>query len=248
MQKDCEAEVAAAKNNATEAIAALSIRERNVSLREDRICNRERNLDAEVDFLAEAKIRDREKKMNAYYVASVKSVYSKYDRMTAGYRGILVLSVLYGLISTLIMAARNDTLIHDAKEIVEWIVSGVATVSERIIDVGEIAAGIGDQIPQPVVALIAHWFLLITVVSLLAGGSIVLIAVALIKYIRFFKEHQADEISTFAGLLILAVGVFAGDKIRTVLPVNLIVLMMSLFMIYSIVRGMIQMNNSLKVH
>ena len=46
-------------------IAVLSSRECSVSLREDRICNRERNLDAEVDSLAEAKIRDREKKMNA---------------------------------------------------------------------------------------------------------------------------------------------------------------------------------------
>ena len=177
------------------------------------------------------------------YVASVKAVYSKYDRMTAGYRGILVLSVLYGLISTLIMAARNDTLIHDAIEMVEWIVSGVSTVSERIIDVGRIASGIGDQILQPVAVLIAHWFLLITVVSLLAGGSIVLIAVALIKYIRFFKEHQADEISAFAGLFTLAVGVFAGDMIRSVLPVNLIALMLLLFMTYSFVRGMIQMEN-----
>ena len=75
-----------------------------------------------------------------------------------------------------------------------------------------------------------------------------MIAVALIKYIRFFKEHQADEISAFAGLFTLAVGVFAGDNIRSVLPVNLIVMMIPLFIIYSVVRGMIQMNNSLKVH
>ncbi len=75
-----------------------------------------------------------------------------------------------------------------------------------------------------------------------------LIAVALIKYIRFFKEHQTDEISAFVGLFTLAVGVFAGDMIRSVLPVNLITFMILLFTIYSVVRRMIQMNNSLKVH
>lgn len=108
---------------------------------------------------------------------------------------------------------------------------------------GTYVASYGDKIPHPIEAGIMHWILLIIVMIILVGGFVSISIITIIKYISYFKEKQTDEISACAGLMSLAVAVFGGDIIKTILPVNSVVLSGMLFIMYSIIRGIVQMEN-----
>ena len=56
------------------------------------------------------------------------------------------------------------------------------------------------------------------------------------KYVSFYIEHQADELSGFVLLCDLAFMVFAADDIRSILSVNLVLLGFVFFLGYSGLR------------
>jgi len=63
------------------------------------------------------------------------------------------------------------------------------------------------------------------------------------KYIRFFNENQKDELTVFACLMILEVAVFAPRLIKTVIPINIVCLMLTAFGAYSGMRGAMEMKD-----
>lgn len=64
-----------------------------------------------------------------------------------------------------------------------------------------------------------------------------------IRYVRYIKKKQADVITAFFGLMILAAGVYAGEVIKQLWSVNLLVFMAVSFLMYSFIRGIMQMEN-----
>ena len=60
------------------------------------------------------------------------------------------------------------------------------------------------------------------------------------SYVHFFKNKQADEITAYAVLMDMAVVLFLADEIRTVLSVNLILVFILIFVVYSLVRAVLQ--------
>lgn len=129
---------------------------------------------------------------------------------------------------TFIMAIKDDMI-----AIGGWI-SVAATFVARL----------GDMIPKEVVAMIVHWILVIGVYAASIGAIGWLLFTLGKKYIKFFKDKLADEISVFVELMILAIVVFASDLIKSILSINLICLMIVAFAGYTVVRGFVQADNT----
>ena len=53
-------------------------------------------------------------------------------------------------------------------------------------------------------------------------------------------RKQADEISLFIGIVDLAVAVSMADEIKMLIPCNLILVMLTVFVAYTVIRGIIQ--------
>jgi hypothetical protein len=81
-----------------------------------------------------------------------------------------------------------------------------------------------------------------TIIALLTGivGGVIFVAGR--KSVCFFIEKQADEISLFAGMMDLAVIVFLADMIKILLPVNLFILWILIFVVFVIARGFYQVS------
>lgn len=77
----------------------------------------------------------------------------------------------------------------------------------------------------------------------LVGYHFLVLFTSLVKYTGYFTEKQGDEISLLAALIALALVVFAGEEVKTILSVNLLLLMLIVFAVYSLIRGIIQMEN-----
>ena len=242
-----EAEVLAAKRDVEKIIDELLDKEENVNQREQAVSKREKELNNEIEILAESKISNRAKKMQKQYEATGRKLSDKYRAMTASYQTMLLAVVLYGIIATVITAMQSKVITEDFDIAIGTVRDAVILFGKAIVNIATAIAGMGDKISQPIVAVIVHWFLLITMAVLLAGGCGVLAMVLMLKYIGYFKEKQKDEISLVAILIMLAVSVFAGDEIKAICSVNLFLLIVLQFALYSFIRGIIQMKSTIHV-
>lgn len=125
-----------------------------------------------------------------------------------------------------------------------WQLRMVIVIGEFISVAATYVAGLGDMIRHEMVAMIAHWILVIVVYAV-SIGAIGLLFLLGRKYIKFLKNKQADEISVFVGLMTLAIVVFSSDFIKSILSINLIGLMIVVFVGYTVIRGVIQTENTM---
>ena len=164
--------------------------------------------------------------------------------MVAGYRGIVFFTLFYSIITTVITATNTDALVKDFQAFYKTIYRGIAILVGWISVAANFVAKLGDMIPQAIVSAIVHW-LLVGIVYAVIGGAIGWLLFLLgKKYVGFFKEKQADEISVFVVLITLAITVFMADWIKSILSINLIGLMLLLFVGYTVIRGIVQAENT----
>lgn len=101
---------------------------------------------------------------------------------------------------------------------------------------GQWASQLGDKIPQPVVATIVHYLLLIVFVGGIAIGVGFLIFLGASKVFEFYTEDYADTMSLAVFLISLAVSVYFAEFIRAVIPINLLLLLILVHIVYVLIR------------
>ena len=243
IQSESAEKVADAEKRSNDAIEALSDREDRVSSRENTVTIRERSLYNEVEALSEKKVSEEKKMLHDHYQKIEKNLSDKYKAMTIGYQTIFYAAVSYGIVATVLTAFQCVAFVWDFIAAICWIKNAAISFVGGVSVAATFVAGFGDKIRQPVVAVIVHWVLLILSGVVMVGGCGALLTIAAIKYVKFFKEKQADEFSLFVGLIVLALMVFVGDAIRDICPVNLFLMALLLLAGYSLIRGIIQMDN-----
>lgn len=100
------------------------------------------------------------------------------------------------------------------------------------------------MIPQEIIGTIVYWILVVAVYGVIIDGIGWLIFILGRKYVKFFKDKQADEISVFVGIMALAITIFMDDTMKSILSINLICLMIIVFLGYTVARGVAQAENT----
>ena len=90
--------------------------------------------------------------------------------------------------------------------------------------------------------MVIHWLLWILVILLLGVGSISLLAICAIKGCKHYANQYADTISLSVWLLSLACLIWFGDFIRDFIPINLIVLLFLIHILYLWIRVYLKRN------
>ena len=228
-RRDADAKVRQAKESLADREAAATAKE-----------NRLNKIEADIEGEVGKRVLDLgTKKLNALekdYKAKNKELNDKYDKMTAGYKGRYYMALYYGIVVTVLMAVLSEVFRNEVAVFFATLFEGLYTIGEGLINLGGLVAKLGDMIPQEVVAFIVHWILQIVV----TGGAIVillyLIVWAISKFVNFFKEHYADEMTVAVMLLALAVIVIGADYVA-LLPINLILLYILVFVAYIVIRA-----------
>ena len=101
---------------------------------------------------------------------------------------------------------------------------------------GQWASQLGDKIPQPVVATIVHYLLLIVFVGGIGIGVGVLLFLGASKVFEFYTDDYADTLSLAVFLISLAVSVYFAEPIRAVIPINLLLLLILVHIVYVLIR------------
>lgn len=179
---------------------------------------------------------DIEQRATAKYLDQKKELDRKFKAQTASYDSFLLGLLLYGVLTTVFTAVRSEAFVSDFKTFFVAIWQFIVNAFQLLLKGGQWASQLGDKIPQPVVATIVHYLLLIVFVGGIAIGVGFLIFLGASKVFEFYTEDYADTMSLAVFLISLAVSVYFAEPIRVVIPINLLLLLILVHIVYVLIR------------
>ena len=246
-KEKAEAEVKAVKVNAQRAIAESETKSQkaigDLADRESKVSIRESKIEWEVGQRAGKIVREFEQKLWKNHEEKQKQLSKKYEVMTIKYKSVMYASLLYGIITTLITAIQSETIQTDLIRAVQILGQGTKMLVFTMYEAIKTIAGITSYIPNEFLAIVVYWVIIVFLsVAMLGIVGIGLFIVGR-KYYNFFVEYQKDELTVFVCVMDLALMVFASNIIKTYLPVNIVIIGIVIFCIYSALRGVIEMKD-----
>lgn len=179
---------------------------------------------------------DIEQRATAKYLEQKKELDRKFKAQTASYDSFLLGLLLYGVLTTVFTAVRSEAFVSDFKTFFMVIWQFIVNAFQLLLKGGQWVSQLGDKIPQPVVATIVHYLLLIVFVGGIAIGVGFLIFLGASKVFEFYTEDYADTMSLAVFLISIAVSVYFAEPIRAVIPINLLLLLILVHIVYMLIR------------
>ena len=196
----------------------------------------EADLSGQIDKKAQNLVESKLNALQGAYEAKQRSLDSKYKALTVSHEVILFGCLLYGILVTVFTAVRSKAFTGDFKTFFITVGNFFTWCGKSLYWLGIQASKLGDMIPQPVVATIVHYLLLIVFVGGIAIGVGFLIFLGASKVFEFYTEDYADTMSLAVFLISLAVSVYFAEPIRAVIPINLLLLLILVHIVYVLIR------------
>ena len=240
LQRESEDKVSAC-NRQAEILAA----------RESKICNLEENLDREIKNKAENMIKsdrqrleweykEHKRKASQEYKEKTSAIIKKYDTMTKTYYVELISLVIFSLIATLSQVWKEPVIVEDTVNFFSGLWNILVTGYGLTEYAGRSIAGVVEAIDNPTASAVLYWVICILVIVAIIGAVGTGILFVSYRYVAYIREHQWDRHTVIAVVADLAVTMFLAGEIRRVVPVNLILMQVLLFLGYSGARAWIQ--------
>ena len=160
----------------------------------------------------------------------------RYKTKTAMYEALMFLLIWYSVSTTLFQMIRSKIFISDCVVFFDTIATFIQTIAGWIILAGKNMAQISDGISNPVVAGIIYWLIRILICGGCLVGVGILLAFIEIKIAGLYKKYCWDMITIMVILVSMAIAIYFADWIRTILPVNLLFLLLLVQVIYVVIR------------
>ena len=196
----------------------------------------EADLSGQIDKKAQNLVESKLNALHGVYEAKQRSLDRKFKAKTASYDSCMLGLLLYGVLTTVFTAVRSEAFVSDFKTFFMVIWQFIVNAFQLLLKGGQWASQLGDKIPQPVVATIVHYLLLIVFVGGIAIGVGFLIFLGASKVFEFYTEDYADTMSLAVFLISLAVSVYFAEFIRAVIPINLLLLLLLVHIVYVLIR------------
>ena len=160
----------------------------------------------------------------------------RYKTKTAMYEALMFLLIWYSVSTTLFQMIRSKIFISDCVVFFDTIATFTQTIAGWVVLAGKNVAQISDGISNPVVAGIINWLIRILICGGCLVGVGILLAFIEIKIAELYKKYCWDMITIMVILVSMAIAIYFADWIRTILPVNLLFLLLLVQVIYVVIR------------
>ena len=160
----------------------------------------------------------------------------RYKTKTAMYEALMFLLIWYSVSTTLFQMIRSKIFISDCVVFFDTIATFTQTIAGWVVLTGKTVAQISNGISNPVVAGIIYWLIKILVYSGCLVGVGILLAFIEIKIAGLYKKYCWDMITIMVILVSMAIAIYFAGWIRTILPVNLLFLLLLVQVIYVVIR------------
>lgn len=160
----------------------------------------------------------------------------RYKTKTVMYEALMFLLIWYSVSTTLFQMIRLKIFISDCVVFFDTIETFTQTIAGWVVLTGKNMAQISDGISNPVIAGIIYWLIRILVCGGCMVGAGILVAFIGIKIARLYKKYCWDIITILVTFISMAIAIYFGDWIKTVLPFNLLFFLLLVQVIYVGIR------------
>ena len=160
----------------------------------------------------------------------------RYKTKTAMYEALMFLLIWYSVSTTLFQMIRSKIFISDCVVFFDTIATFTQTIAGWVVLAGKNVAQISDGISNPVVAGIINWLIRILICGGCLVGAGILVAFIGIKIAGLYKKYCWDMITILVTLISLETAIYFGDWIKTVLPINMLFLLLLVQLVYVGIR------------
>ena len=160
----------------------------------------------------------------------------RYKTKTAMYEALMFLLIWYSVSTTLFQMIRLKIFISDCVVFFDTIETFTQTIAGWVVLTGKNMAQISDGISNPVIAGIIYWLIRILVCGGCMVGAGILVAFIGIKIARLYKKYCWDIITILVTFISMAIAIYFGDWIKTVLPFDRLFFLLLVQVIYVGIR------------
>ena len=160
----------------------------------------------------------------------------RYKTKTAMYEALMFLLIWYSVSTTLFQMIRSKIFISDCVVFFDTIATFIQSIAGWIILTGKNMAQISNGISNPVVAGIVYWLIRILICGGCLVGAGIFLAFIGIKIVGLYKKYCWDIITILVTFISMAIAIYFGDWIKTVLPFNLLFFLLLVQVIYVVIR------------
>ena len=196
----------------------------------------EADLSGQIDKKAQNLVESKLNALHGVYEAKQRSLDRKFKAKTASYDSCMLGLLLYGVLTTVFTAVRSEAFVSDFKTFFKVVWGFLLTCFGWLENGANFVAQIGDKIPQEIVATIVHWLLWFIVLFGIGIGAVVLLLIGIVKLVKWYAEEYADNTSLGFALVSLALSIFFAEEIRAFLPINLLLLLILVHIVYVLIR------------
>ena len=160
----------------------------------------------------------------------------RYKAKTAMYEALMFLLIWYSVSTTLFQMIRSKIFISDCVVFFDTIATFTQTIAGWVVLTGKNMAQISIGLSNPVVAGIIYWLIRIVVCGGCLVGAGILVAFIGTKIAGVYKKYCWDMITVMVILISMAIAIYFGDWIKTVLPINLPFILLFVQLVYVGIR------------
>ena len=160
----------------------------------------------------------------------------KYKNMTTGYESILFLLTWYSIATTLYAAILSPAFLNDCITFFVTIGKGIVSLLQEFVTGADSFGQLSNGISNSIISGIVYWL-----IAAIVMGILFIITGLIIVWIgyqvgKIYWKYCWDIISIMVALMSIAIAIYFGEWIKSVIPINLIVLLLLVHVVYIGIR------------
>ncbi|MDD6071211.1 MAG: DUF6040 family protein, partial [Clostridiales bacterium] len=160
----------------------------------------------------------------------------KYKNMTAGYERILFLLAWYSVTTTLFTAVLSPVFLSDCITFFGALGKGMGSLFREVVTGADSFGQLSSGIQNSIASGIMYWLIAGIVMGILFVITGVLIMGIGYQVGKIYRKYCWDIISIMVAITSIAIAIYFGEWIKSVIPIDLIMLLLLVHMVYIGIR------------
>ena len=160
----------------------------------------------------------------------------KYKQMTTGYESLMFLLAWYSIATTLFTAILSPVFLNDCITFFGTIGKGIINLFREFVTGADSFGQLSNGISNSIVSGIVYWLIAAIIMGILFIITGFLIIGIGYQVGKIYRKYCWDIISIMVAIMSTAIVIYFGEWIKSVIPINLIVLLLLVYVVYIGIR------------
>ena len=160
----------------------------------------------------------------------------KYKKMTVGYESILFLLAWYSITTTLFTAILSPVFLNDGNIFFGELGKGMGSLFREFVIGADSFGQLSSGIPNRILSGLMYWLIVAIVLGILFIITGWIIVWSGYQVGKIYRKYCWDILSIIVAITSTAIAIYFGEWIKSVIPIDLIMLLLLVDMVYIGIR------------